>query len=164
MARGINKVILIGNLGNDPDTRYTQSGLAVSRVSLATTTVRKDRDGANQEKTEWHRVVFFGKLAEVVNQYLRKGRTIYVEGSIRYEKYTGQDGIERYSTDIVASEMQMLGGRHEGNGNSNDAYADRPPRAQAAPRNRPAADQASMARPSAASIPMDDMDDDDVPF
>ena len=117
MARGINKVILVGNLGNDPEVKYTQSGMAVTRVSLATTSVRKDREGNQQERTEWHRVVFFGKLGEIAGEYLRKGSSVYVEGSIRYDKYTGQDGQERYTTDIVADEMQMLGGRGDGGGN-----------------------------------------------
>ncbi len=116
MARGINKVILVGNLGNDPDTKYTQAGMAITRVSLATTSMRKDRDGNNQERTEWHRVVFFGKLGEIAGEYLRKGSQVYVEGELRYDKYTGQDGVEKYSTDIVANEMQMLGGRGEGGG------------------------------------------------
>ncbi|MET0282011.1 MAG: single-stranded DNA-binding protein, partial [Steroidobacteraceae bacterium] len=98
MARGINKVILVGNLGNDPDVKYTQSGMAITRISLATTSVRKDKDGNQQERTEWHRVVFFGKLGEIAGEYLRKGSSVYVEGSLRYDKYTGQDGVEKYST------------------------------------------------------------------
>ncbi|MCW0399229.1 Single-stranded DNA-binding protein [Xanthomonas sacchari] len=114
MARGVNKVILVGNLGNDPDTKYTQAGMAITRISLATTSVRKDRDGNQQERTEWHRVVFFGKLGEIAGEYLRKGSSVYVEGSLRYDKYTGQDGVEKYTTDIVADEMQMLGGRDGG--------------------------------------------------
>lgn len=126
MARGINKVILVGNLGNDPETKYTQGGMAVTKVSLATTSVRKDREGNTQERTEWHRVTFFGKLGEIAGEYLRKGSQVYVEGSIRYDKYTGQDGIERYSTDIIADEMQMLGGRGEGGGGGG---GDRPQRA-----------------------------------
>lgn len=116
MARGINKVILVGNLGNDPDVKYTQGGMAITRISLATTSVRKDKDGNQQERTEWHRVVFFGKLGEIAGEYLRKGSSVYVEGSLRYDKYTGQDGVEKYSTDIIADEMQMLGGRGEGGG------------------------------------------------
>ncbi|MBP6750840.1 MAG: single-stranded DNA-binding protein, partial [Xanthomonadaceae bacterium] len=116
MARGINKVILVGNLGNDPDTKYTQGGMAVTKISLATTSVRKDRDGNTQERTEWHRVTMFGKLGEIAAEYLRKGSQVYIEGSIRYDKYTGQDGVEKYSTDIIADEMQMLGGRGEGGG------------------------------------------------
>lgn len=125
MARGINKVILVGNLGNDPETKYTQGGMAVTRISLATTSVRKDRDGNQQERTEWHRVVFFGKLGEIAGEYLRKGSQVYVEGSIRYDKYTGQDGVERYSTDIVADEMQMLGGRGEAGGGGRGERAGR---------------------------------------
>src|SRR5688572_19719026 len=111
MARGINKVILVGNLGNDPETKYTQGGMAVTTISLATTSARKDKDGQLQERTEWHRVKFFGKLGEIAGEYLRKGSQVYVEGSIRYDKFTGQDGVEKYFTDIVADEMQMLGGR-----------------------------------------------------
>ena len=116
MARGINKAILVGNLGNDPETRYTQGGMAVTKISLATTSVRKDRDGNPQENTQWHRVTFFGKLGEIAGEYLRKGSQVYVEGEIRYDKYTGQDGVEKFFTEIVANEMQMLGGRGEGGG------------------------------------------------
>ncbi len=125
MARGINKVILVGNLGDDPETKYTQGGMAVTTIRLATTSVRKDREGNQQERTEWHRVKFFGKLGEIAGEYLRKGSQVYVEGSIRYDKYTGQDGVERYFTDIVVDEMQMLGGRGDGGGGG-----DRPARAQ----------------------------------
>ena len=116
MARGVNKAILVGNLGNDPETKYTQGGLTITKVSLATTNVRKDRDGNTQENTQWHRVTFFGKLAEIAGEYLRKGSQVYIEGEIRYDKYTGQDGVEKYFTEIVANEMQMLGGRGEGGG------------------------------------------------
>lgn len=136
MARGINKVILVGNLGNDPDVKYTQGGMAITRISLATTSVRKDKDGNQQERTEWHRVVFFGKLGEIAGEYLRKGSSVYVEGSLRYDKYTGQDGVEKYSTDIIADEMQMLGGRGEGGGGGgggggNYGGGERPQRQQA---------------------------------
>jgi single-strand DNA-binding protein len=135
MARGINKVILVGNLGNDPDVKYTQGGMAITRISLATTSVRKDKDGNQQERTEWHRVVFFGKLGEIAGEYLRKGSSVYVEGSLRYDKYTGQDGVEKYSTDIIADEMQMLGGRGEGGGGGGagggNYGGDRPQRQQA---------------------------------
>lgn len=114
MARGINRVILIGNLGNDPETRHTHGGMAVTTIRLATTSVRKDRDGNTQERTEWHRVKLFGKLAEIAGEYLRKGSQVYVEGSIRYSEHTGDDGQKRYYTDIIADEMQMLGGRGDG--------------------------------------------------
>ncbi|WP_226468849.1 single-stranded DNA-binding protein [Luteimonas panaciterrae] len=156
MARGINKVILVGNLGNDPDVKYTQGGMAITRISLATTSVRKDKDGNTQERTEWHRVVFFGKLGEIAGEYLRKGSQVYVEGSIRYDKYTGQDGVEKYSTDIIADEMQMLGGRGDAAGGG-----ERPSRPQrqdsAPPQRRPAPSQQSAP-------PMDDFSDDDIPF
>lgn len=114
MSKGINKVILVGNLGNDPETKYTQGGMAITRISLATTSVRKDKDGNQQERTEWHRVKFFGKLAEIAGEYLRKGSSVYVEGSIRYDKYTDNVGVEKYSTDILADQMQMLGGKPDG--------------------------------------------------
>ncbi|GHH48295.1 MULTISPECIES: single-stranded DNA-binding protein [Gammaproteobacteria] len=163
MARGINKVILVGNLGNDPDTKYTQSGMAVTRISLATTSVRKDRDGNNQERTEWHRVVFFGKLGEIAGEYLRKGSQVYVEGELRYDKYTGQDGVEKYSTDIVANEMQMLGGRGEGGGGGGGYGGDRPQRQ--APQRQEYAPRRQQAAPQpSAAPPMDDFADDDIPF
>ncbi|TBV75150.1 single-stranded DNA-binding protein [Pseudoxanthomonas winnipegensis] len=185
MARGINKVILVGNLGNDPDTKYTQGGMAVTRISLATTSVRNDREGNKQERTEWHRVVFFGKLGEIAGEYLRKGSQVYVEGEIRYDKYTGQDGVEKYTTDIVANEMQMLGGRGEGGGGMGGG--DRP---QRAPRQeygggggggggqRGGGDnyggsgggygggqqQPRRQAPAQQPAPMDDFADDDIPF
>lgn len=114
MARGVNLVILIGNLGDDPETRFTQGGMAVTKIRLATTSVRKDKDGNTQESVQWHRVTFFGKLGEIAGEYLRKGSQVYVEGSIRYDKYVGQDGVEKYSTDIICEDMQMLGGKAEG--------------------------------------------------
>jgi single-strand DNA-binding protein len=166
MARGINKVILVGNLGNDPDTKYTQGGMAVTRISLATTSVRNDRDGNKQERTEWHRVVFFGKLGEIAGEYLRKGSQVYVEGEIRYDKYTGQDGVEKYSTDIVANEMQMLGGRGEGGGGGG-GY-DRGSRPQRGPGNdgppQRSAPAQRQAPPQQRPAPMDDFSDDDIPF
>ena len=158
MARGINKVILVGNLGNDPDTKYTQGGMAITRISLATTSVRKDKDGNQQERTEWHRVVFFGKLGEIAGEYLRKGSSVYVEGSLRYDKYTGQDGVEKYSTDIIADEMQMLGGR--GDGGAPSAGGDRPQRSAPAQRQG----SAPSRQPPAQQAPMDDFADDDIPF
>ncbi|AVJ32276.1 single-stranded DNA-binding protein [Stenotrophomonas sp. MYb57] len=191
MARGINKVILVGNLGNDPDVKYTQSGMAITRISLATTSVRKDKDGNQQERTEWHRVVFFGKLGEIAGEYLRKGSSVYVEGSLRYDKYTGQDGVEKYSTDIVADEMQMLGGRGEGGGGGggggNFAGGERPQRQQA-PRQEYGGggnqrggqgggynqggnqgggygqQRPQQQQPQQSAPPMDDFADDDIPF
>lgn len=111
MARGINRVILIGNLGNDPETKFLPSGGAVTNISLATSEAWKDRQtGQMQERTEWHRVVFFNKLAEIAGEYLKKGSKVYVEGSLRTRKWQGQDGQDRFTTEIVASEMQMLDG------------------------------------------------------
>ncbi|MNK12130.1 Single-stranded DNA-binding protein [compost metagenome] len=190
MARGINKVILVGNLGNDPDVKYTQGGMAITRISLATTSVRKDKDGNQQERTEWHRVVFFGKLGEIAGEYLRKGSSVYVEGSLRYDKYTGQDGVEKYSTDIIADEMQMLGGRGEGGGGGgggggNYGGGERPQRQQA-PRQEYGGGggggggggqrqggqggqgggygQQRPQQPQQSAPPMDDFADDDIPF
>lgn len=154
--RGINKVVLIGNVGNDPETKYTQGGLAITQMSLATTSVRKDRDGNQQERTEWHRVKFFGKLAEIAGEYLKKGSQVYVEGSIRYDKYTDKEGIERYTTDIVGDEMQMLGGRPDsGRGQRRDDDDRRPAqRTQQRPRRE---------EPPAPNYGAD-FADDDIPF
>ncbi len=112
MARGINKVILVGNLGNDPETRFLPSGAAVTNVSLATSRSWKDKNtGEQQTQTEWHRVVFFNRLAEISGQYLKKGSKIYVEGSLRTHKWQDKDGTDRYTTEIIANEMQMLDSR-----------------------------------------------------
>jgi single-strand DNA-binding protein len=115
MARGVNKVILIGNLGQDPDTKYMPSGSAVTNLRIATTEVFKDKEtGQNQERTEWHSVAMFGKLAEIAGEYLRKGSQVYVEGRLRTRKWQDKQGQDRYSTEIVADQMQMLGGRGGG--------------------------------------------------
>jgi single-strand DNA-binding protein len=112
MARGLNKVMLIGNLGADPEVRYTAGGSAIANIRLATAESWRDKEsGDMQERTEWHRVAFFGRLAEIAAEYLKKGSQVYVEGSIRTRKWNDKDGTERYSTEIVANEMQMLGGR-----------------------------------------------------
>ena len=112
MARGINKVILVGNLGNDPDVKATQGGTTITTISVATSEQWKDKQtGQAQERTEWHRVKFFGRLAEIAGDYLRKGSQVYIEGSLRTDKYTDKNGVERYSTDIIANEMQTLGRR-----------------------------------------------------
>ncbi|TZF87741.1 single-stranded DNA-binding protein, partial [Cognatilysobacter lacus] len=109
MARGVNKVILVGNLGNDPEVKYTQGGMAITTISIATTSVRKDKEGNQLEKTEWHRVKLFGKLGEIAGEYLKKGRQVYIEGRIEYST-SGEGDSKRYFTDIIADEMQMLGG------------------------------------------------------
>jgi len=112
MARGINKVILVGNLGQDPETRYLPSGGAVTNLSIATSESWKDKNtGQQQERTEWHRVVFFNRLAEIAAQYLKKGSKVYVEGSLRTRKWQNKEGVDQYTTEIVASEMQMLDSR-----------------------------------------------------
>lgn len=113
MSKGINKVILVGNLGNDPELRYSQGGNAIASISVATSERWKDKNGEAQERTEWHRVKAFGKLAEIIGEYCKKGQTVYIEGSLRTEKYTDKNGVEKYSTDIIADEMQMLGGKPE---------------------------------------------------
>ena len=185
MSRGINKVILVGHLGGEPEFRTTQSGMGVARVSMATASVRKDRDGNSQERTEWHRLVFFGRLAEIAQEYLRKGSQVYVEGELRYDKYTDKDGIERYTTDIVVNEMQMLGGRAESGGGGQ--REDRQPRAQGGSGNgngnnggyrnggrqendygRPAGGESSrQAQPQPQREPAKayaDFESDDIPF
>ncbi|MCP8899444.1 single-stranded DNA-binding protein [Gilvimarinus xylanilyticus] len=116
-SRGVNKVILVGNLGQDPDTKYMPSGGAVTNISVATSDQWKDKNtGQPQERTEWHRVVFFNRLAEIAGEYLRKGSKVYIEGSLRTRKWQGQDGQDRYTTEIVAGEMQMLDSRGGGDG------------------------------------------------
>ncbi|MDN3638478.1 single-stranded DNA-binding protein [Simiduia curdlanivorans] len=140
MARGINKVILVGNIGQDPETKFMPSGGAVTNVSVATSESWKDKNtGQPQERTEWHRVVFFNRLAEIAGEYLKKGSKIYVEGSLRTRKWQGQDGQDRYTTEIVASEMQMLDGR---GGDSNQGGYDQGGYDQSQPQQRqPAAQQ-----------------------
>ncbi|PSJ18578.1 single-stranded DNA-binding protein [Nitrosomonas supralitoralis] len=107
----VNKVILIGNLGKDPETRYMSNGDAVTNITLATTDTWKDKNGEKQEKTEWHRVTFYRKLAEIAGEYLKKGRSVYIEGRLETRKWTDKSGVERYTTDIIASDMKMLGNR-----------------------------------------------------
>jgi single-strand DNA-binding protein len=146
MARGVNKVILIGNLGKDPEVRYMPSGSAVANITLATTESWKDKQtGDKQERTEWHNVAFFNRLAEIVGEYLKKGSQIYVEGKLRTRKWQDKNGNDRYTTEIIASEMQMLGSRGGGStGFSNDAP--------------------SAAKPEVATTGGSDDFDDDIPF
>jgi len=168
-SRGVNKVILVGNLGQDPETRYLPSGGAVTNVTLATSETWKDKtSGQQQERTEWHRVVFFNRLGEIAGEYLRKGSKVYVEGSLRTRKWQGQDGQDRYTTEIVASEMQMLDSRGAGSGDSfggGQQYQQKAPQQQAPQQQRP--QQAPAAQPQAAPQPapggFDDFDDD-IPF
>jgi single-strand DNA-binding protein len=162
----VNKVIVLGNLGRDPELRYTPSGAAVCNVSIATTRNWKSKDsGERQEETEWHRVVFYDRLAEIAGEYLKKGRPVYVEGRLKTRKWQDKDGKDNYTTEIIAEQMQLLGGRDEAGGgggysrghdeeHSGGAPAPRAQRPQAAPRPAPA--------PKATSS-FDDMDDD-IPF
>ena len=151
MARGINKVILVGNLGKDPEVRYSPNGNAVANITLATSEQWKDRNsGEQQEKTEWHRVVFFNRLAEIVGEYLKKGSQVYVEGKLQTRKWQGQDGQDRYTTEIVANEMQMLGGRQGGGDDSWSSSRSAGGSQAAAPAAAPAGDIGDF--------------DDDVPF
>ena len=157
----VNKVIIVGNLGRDPEVRYTPNGSAVCNVTVATSRVRKNKDsGEKSEDTEWHRIVFFDKLAEIAGEYLKKGRSVYVEGRLQTRKWQDKDGVEKYTTEIVATEMQMLGSREGmGGGASDDGGSsyERP-----APASRPAG--AAANRPAAkSSSGFSDMDDD-IPF
>ena len=169
MARGVNKVILVGNLGADPETRYTAGGGAITSIRIATSESWKDKQtGEQQERTEWHRVKFFGRLAEIAGEYLRKGRQVYIEGSIRTDKYTDKEGVERFSTDIIANEMQMLGTGGEGggggggerSGGGSRSPSERPQRS-AGPSSSGA--QGSRPEPRREAPPPDDFDDD-IPF
>lgn len=162
MARGINKVILIGNLGQDPETRYMPSGGAVTNVTLATSETWKDKNtGQPQERTEWHRVVFFNRLGEIAGEYLKKGSKVYVEGSLRTRKWQGQDGQDRYTTEIVASEMQMLDSRGGGGMGQSD-YNQAPPQQQQQRQSAPPQQNQNQA-PQAPAGGFDDFDDD-IPF
>jgi len=159
MARGINKVILIGNLGKDPETRYMPSGGAVTNVTLATSESWKDKQtGQQQERTEWHRVVFFNRLAEIAGEYLKKGSKVYIEGSLRTRKWQDQSGQDKYTTEIVASEMQMLDSKGGGMGGTFPDESGYSAPAQSAP------SAMQSAQPQAAApAGMDDFDDD-IPF
>jgi single-strand DNA-binding protein len=151
----VNKVILVGNLGRDPETRYTTGGDAVTNIRVATTDTWKDKNGDKQEKTEWHTVVFFGRQAEIAGEYLKKGRQVYVEGRLQTRKWQDKEGQDRYTTEIVADRMQMLGSR-EGSG--------APVAAEAAERNSAAEPRAGAKSGGApAKKNVDDLDDD-IPF
>lgn len=157
----VNKVILVGNLGRDPEMRYMPSGEAIANLAIATSRKYKNKAGEMVEETEWHRVTFFGKLAEIAGQYLKKGRSVYVEGRIKTDKYTDKEGVEKFSTQIIANEMQMLGGREGMGESSDDGNEERGYSRPAAPaRAEPASRPAPAAKSSSG---FDDMDDD-IPF
>ncbi|MBR7890883.1 single-stranded DNA-binding protein [Burkholderia multivorans] len=176
----VNKVILVGNLGADPEVRYLPSGDAVANIRLATTDRYKDKaSGDFKEMTEWHRVAFFGRLAEIVSEYLKKGSSVYIEGRIRTRKWQGQDGQDRYSTEIVADQMQMLGGRGGAGGGDEGGYgggygggggsrggeqAERGSRAGGASRGGAGGAGGGQSRPSAPAGGGFDEMDDDIPF
>jgi single-strand DNA-binding protein len=156
----VNKVILVGNLGRDPETRYMPDGGAITNVSIATTATWKDKSGEKQEQTEWHRVAFFGKLAEIAGEYLKKGSQVYVEGKLRTRKWQDKDGAEKYTTEIIADAMQMLGSRG-GMGGGDSAGG-----GEGGGYSRPAAPSGGASKPAAGkggAAKFDDMDDD-IPF
>lgn len=153
MPRGINKVILVGNCGKDPETRYTPSGAAVTNISIATTESWKDKNtGERQDKTEWHNVVFFGRLAEIAGEYLKKGAQVYIEGSLTTEKWTDKSGNDRYTTKIKANEMQMLGDRSDGQSGGNNYQ-----------QNNQQQSQPQQSVPPRGDVDIDPFDDD-IPF
>jgi single-strand DNA-binding protein len=159
----VNKVILVGNCGRDPEVRYAPSGAAICNVSIATSSRRKDKaSGESIEETQWHRVTFYDRLAEIAGEYLKKGRPVYVEGRLKYGKYTDKDGIERNTVDIVATEMQLLGGR-ETMGGGDEFGGGAPARAPAPARSMPPAAAPAKPAPAKAATGFDDMDDD-IPF
>ena len=165
----VNKVILVGNLGKDPEVRYMPNGDAVANFSIATTDTWKDKNGMRQERTEWHNISMYRRLAEIAGQYLKKGREVYIEGRIQSRKYTGKDGIERTAYDIIASEMKMLGARTGGAGggapyDDGGSYQSAPPAqpAQSYAAEAPAAPR-RQAPAAAPATPVDDIDDD-IPF
>lgn len=179
-SRGINKVIVLGNLGKDPEVRYMPSGGQVTNITVATSESWKDKDtGETKEVTEWHRIVFFNRLAEIAGQYLKKGSQVYIEGALKTRKWQGQDGQDRYTTEIVASEMQMLGGRggagggagggqHDSGGYDDGGYSQTPPPRAAAPARAASGNRDNTSAPppppraTAKSEP--NFVDDDIPF
>lgn len=170
MARGINKVILIGNLGKDPEAKFMPSGNAVTNITVATSESWKDKQtGQQQERTEWHRVVFFNRLAEIASEYLKKGSKVYIEGSLRTRKWQGQDGQDRYTTEIVANEMQMLDSRGGSSDYDTAPMHSAPPQSspmqqaqQSAPQSQPS-NQPQSAPASSDNSGFDSFDDD-IPF
>jgi single-strand DNA-binding protein len=162
MARGVNKVILIGNLGRDPEVRYTASGSAIANVTIATSDAWKDRQtGEQQERTEWHRVVFFSRLAEIAAEYLKKGSKVYVEGRLQTRKWQDQQGQDRYTTEIVGNEMQMLDSRAGGSADFSKPTSQGPSAGAPVPGDEPSQQGAGGARRADQG---DDDFDDDIPF
>ncbi len=166
MARGsVNKVILIGNLGADPETRFSANGAAITNIRIATTESWNDKQtGQRQDRTEWHRVVFFGKLAEIAKEYLRKGSKVFIEGQLRTNKWQAQDGQDRYSTDIIADQMQMLDSRSGGSSSfgNEGGYQQQPSQPPAPP--QPQYDQGQPPAPQGSGAAPAEGFDDDIPF
>jgi single-strand DNA-binding protein len=160
----VNKVILVGNLGRDPEVRYMPNGEAVCNFSIATTDNWKDKNGQKQERTEWHNIVMYRKLAEIAGEYLKKGRPVYVEGRLQTRKWQTKEGQDRYTTEIIADQMQMLGGRDSGGSNASydDMNQDQDSGQSAAPA-RQSAPAAQAAKPAAGGSSFDEFDDD-IPF
>jgi single-strand DNA-binding protein len=163
MARGVNKVILVGNIGQDPETRFSGSGAAITNVSIATSESWKDKQtGQQQERTEWHRVVFFNRLGEIAGEYLKKGSKVYVEGSLRTRKWQDKSGQDKYTTEIVANEMQMLDSRGAGQPGGGGQMDQQQQYGGSQP-SAPQAQQPQSQQPVAAAAGADDWDDD-IPF
>lgn len=155
----INKVIIIGNLGRDPETRYTaDGGTAITTLSIATTRRYRNTEGQTVSETEWHRVVLFARLAEIAKEYLRKGSQAYVEGRLRTRRYQGKDGVERYTTEIIAETLQLLDRRQSDHQGMDDGFESAP-----RPMSRPTS-QPSQGAPISSAAPIDQLDNDDVPF
>jgi single-strand DNA-binding protein len=159
----VNKVILLGNLGRDPETRYTTGGDAVTNLNIATSEQWKDKSGEKQERTEWHRVVLFGRQAEVAGEYLKKGRSVYIEGRLQTRKYTDKDGVEKYSTEIVADRMQLIGGAREGGSGGDAEFSSASPGGGGASRGGGGGGGAKPAGAGGGKKNVDDFDDD-IPF
>lgn len=181
MARGVNKVTLIGNLGDDPETKWTRNDTCVVTLRLATTAVWKDRDGNKQENTEWHRVTAFGKQAEVIDEYSRKGDQLYIEGRLHYDKYDDKEGITRYTTDIILEEFQFLNSKRDGEGSRGSSSSSRSSRRDDRDDDRRESRSSRSERPARQERPKqedplpgedpgnettrpEDFADDDIPF
>jgi len=162
----VNKVILLGNLGRDPETRYTTGGDAVTNLSIATSEQWKDKSGEKQERTEWHRVVLFGRQAEIAGEYLKKGRSVYIEGRLQTRKYTDKDGVEKYSTEIVADRMQLIGSGRDagGGGGGGDADFERGGGGGGSQRRGGGGGSSGGGAPGGAGRKTADDFDDDIPF
>ncbi len=164
MARGVNKVILVGNLGRDPEVRYSANGQAIANVTIATTESWKDKNtGEKQEKTEWHRIVFFGRLGEIVGEYLKKGAQIYVEGRLQTRKWQDKEGKDRYTTEIVANEMQMLGSKGGAASGEYAGQSSSQPTSQSSSQSSSQGQSSQPTQPATQAAGADDFDDD-IPF